>query len=98
MQQLRADWRRNPFSRVFADATGTMGFIFVGIIVVVAIFAPWIAPYPPEQIDVLNRLAGPSAEHWLGTDQLGRDTLSRLIHGSRIALLAALPAVALGAV
>lgn len=98
LQQLRTDWRRSRFSRVLADATGLMGFIFVGLIVLVAVFAPWIAPYAPEEIDVMNRLAGPSAEHWLGTDQLGRDTLSRLIHGSRIALLAALPAVMLGAV
>lgn len=96
--QLRSGWQRSPFRRVLADSTGLMGFIFVALIVLVAIFAPWLAPYPPDEIDVLNRLSGPSAEHWLGTDQLGRDTLSRLIHGSRIALLAALPAVMLGAV
>lgn len=90
-------WQRSPFRRVLRDSTGLLGFIFVALIVLVAIFAPWLAPYAPDEIDVLNRLAPPSAEHWLGTDQLGRDTLSRLIHGSRIALVAALPAVFLGA-
>src|SRR5690625_4610950 len=90
-------WQRSPFRRVLRDSTGLLGFIFVALIVLVAIFAPWLAPYAPDEIDVLNRLAPPSAEHWLGTDQLGRDTLSRLIHGSRIALVAALPAPFLGA-
>lgn len=98
LAQLRSNWRRSPFRRVLSDSTGLLGFIFVALIVLVASFAPWIAPYAPEEIDVMNRLAGPSAEHWFGTDQLGRDTLSRLIHGSRIALLAALPAVLIGAV
>lgn len=85
------------FLRVFSDPAGAVGAIFVTIIVLVAIFAPWLAPYGPADIDVTQRLAGPSPEHWLGTDQLGRDTLSRLIHGARIALGVALPAVLLGA-
>ena len=84
--------------RVFSDATGLLGFICAMLIVGAAIFAPLIAPYPPGQINVANRLAGPSSEHLLGTDQLGRDLLSRLIHGARVAMIVALPSVLLGAV
>ena len=86
------------FFRVFSDATGVLGFVFAMLIIAAAIFAPYLAPYPPEQINVANRLAGPSPEHLLGTDQLGRDILSRLIFGARVALVVALPAVLLGAV
>lgn len=55
--------------------------------------APWIAPYDPAQQDLLRRLQPPSGQHLLGTDDLGRDQLSRLIYGSRLSLLAALEAV-----
>ncbi len=86
-----------PLSRVLSDPSGIVGGLFVLLILLLAIFAPWITPYGPEEIDVLNRLAGPSAEHWLGTDQLGRDTFTRLVYGARIALLVALPSVLAGA-
>ena len=64
------------------------GLVFLFIVVVAAIFAPLIAPYPPnmQNINVIN--AGPSAAHWLGTDDLGRDILSRLIWGGRISMRA----------
>lgn len=87
--------RRLPVLRLFSDATGAMGALFVAVIVILAVFAPWLTPYAPDEIAVGNRLAGPSAEHWLGTDHLGRDILTRLLYGSRIALLVALPAVAI---
>jgi len=54
---------------------------------VLAVFAPWIAPYDPTEQNILNSFAGSSAEHWLGTDEYGRDMLSRLIYGARPALL-----------
>jgi peptide/nickel transport system permease protein len=66
--------------------------VVVGLLVVVA-FAPWLAPYDHAQQDVANRLQGPSEAHVLGTDQLGRDLLSRLMFGSRVALGVAFPAV-----
>jgi peptide/nickel transport system permease protein len=53
---------------------------------VVGIAAPWISPYDPQLMHAGQSLSGPSADHWLGADQLGRDTLSRLIHGARISL------------
>ncbi len=56
------------------------------MLVLVAVLAPWISPYDPLAQDILARLKGPSAAHWLGADQFGRDLLSRLIHGLRASL------------
>ncbi|MEY8739357.1 nickel ABC transporter permease subunit NikC [Bacillales bacterium AN1005] len=52
----------------------------------VALLAPWIAPHDPVKVNLLQKLASPSLEHWLGTDHLGRDNLSRLIYGARVSL------------
>jgi peptide/nickel transport system permease protein len=59
---------------------------FIGIVIVVALFAPWLAPHDPNQVDVLNAYKGPSGTNLLGTDSLGRDLLSRLIYGARLSL------------
>jgi peptide/nickel transport system permease protein len=74
---------------------GLAGLLIVAAIVAIAALAPWIAPHDPDAIDVLNRFAGPSRGHWLGTDHLGRDLASRLMHGSAMALLVALAAIGL---
>lgn len=63
-----------------------IGLIIVFTWILVSIFAPVVAPYGPLQQDVKNRLQPPSAEHWMGTDQLGRDIFSRVIYGGRISL------------
>jgi peptide/nickel transport system permease protein len=65
----------------------TTGVVLVAIFVICALFAPWIAPQDPARIDLPMRLTGPSSTHWCGTDELGRDILSRLIYGSRISML-----------
>jgi peptide/nickel transport system permease protein len=65
----------------------TLGVILVLIFVIFALFAPWIAPQDPAHIDLPARLSRPSSAHWCGTDELGRDILSRLIYGSRISML-----------
>lgn len=95
----------SPKTRVIVTAERTrlprrvwVGATIVAVYVLVAVFAPLIAPHDPLTQDVVNSLAAPSAAHLLGTDELGRDVLSRLIHASRIDLLvgflgAALPAV-----
>lgn len=72
---------------------GALGFSIVIGFILIVIFAPVIAPHDPEAIDVPHMLKGPSSTHLLGTDQLGRDLLSRLIYGSRIALGTALSSV-----
>ncbi len=92
-----ARWRRLAVVRLLRDTTGAVGTLFVLLIVLLAVFAPLITPYAPDEINVLKRLAPPSAEHWMGTDQLGRDTFTRLVYGTRIALLVSLPAVIAGA-
>jgi peptide/nickel transport system permease protein len=69
------------------NVLASIGIVLVAIFVICALFAPWIAPQDPAHIDLPNRLAGPSPAHWCGTDELGRDILSRLIYGSRISML-----------
>lgn len=78
---------------VARDPLGLAGLIIVGTIVFCALLAAWIVPYDPVALNVTHRLQGPSAEHLLGTDQLGRDTFSRVIMGGQVALKVALPAV-----
>ncbi len=63
-----------------------VGSVIIGIFLLVAIFAPLIAPYSPIEQDLSKRLIGPSTQHFFGTDHLGRDIFSRVIHGSRTAL------------
>jgi peptide/nickel transport system permease protein len=70
---------RNPLAMV--------GLAIIVLLLVVAALAPWIAPYSPIEGVLSNRLQPPSATHWMGTDDLGRDILSRVIHGSRITLM-----------
>ena len=74
------------------------GSIIIGIILIAAIFAPWLAPYSPYDLDVAAMLQGPSAAHWLGTDELGRDTLSRLIYAAVISMQVAFIAAGVGLV
>jgi len=63
-----------------------IGVFVLAAIVLVLLLTPWIAPYPPDAQDLANRLAPPSADHLLGTDQLGRDVLSRLMYGGRFSM------------
>ncbi|MBD7996630.1 ABC transporter permease [Arthrobacter sp. Sa2CUA1] len=66
---------------------GWAALLFTALVVFLAVFAPVLAPYDPDYVDLNNVLAGPGAGHLLGTDALGRDLLSRLMHGGRTALL-----------
>jgi peptide/nickel transport system permease protein len=63
------------------------GVVMVAVFVSFALFAPWIAPHDPATIDLPSRLSPPSASHWFGSDELGRDILSRVIYGARISML-----------
>src|SRR6266849_3997409 len=63
------------------------GMVLVIIFLIFALFAPWIAPHDPASIDLPARLASPGQAHWFGTDELGRDILSRIIYGARISML-----------
>jgi peptide/nickel transport system permease protein len=72
------------------------GALIIGTILVCAIFAPWIAPYSPYDLDYMAMLQGPSSAHWLGTDEIGRDTLSRVIYGARLSMQVAFMAAGIG--
>src|SRR5471030_1601061 len=63
-----------------------IGGAIVLVLMIVALFAPWIAPFHPLVQDLNNALSPPSAAHWFGTDEFGRDIFSRLVYGSRITL------------
>jgi len=77
------------------DLRAALAFGYLALMLLVALGAPWIAPYAPTSQNVSNMLAEPSAAHWLGTDDLGRDILSRLIHGAPASLYASLLAVSI---
>jgi ABC-type dipeptide/oligopeptide/nickel transport system permease subunit len=83
-------WRR--FAK-YRPALFGLGFIV--LLVICAIFAAWIAPYDPDAVNTKLRGASPSAEHWLGNDDIGRDILSRIIYGTRIALIVGIGATSI---
>ena len=72
-----------------------LGFALLVVFIVCAVFAPWLAPYDPARLDLTGRLTGPSWAHWFGTDELGRDILSRTLFGARISLIVAVTVVGL---
>ncbi len=81
-----------------SNRLAVLGLAIVGSLAVVALFAPFIAPYDPQAIDTYHILEPPSPEHILGTDGLGRDCLSRLIFGAKISLLVGFVAVGIATV
>src|SRR5215217_1060355 len=81
----RGPWQI-ALSRLMRAKLAIAGFIVFVALILVAVFAPAIAPYGPNEFDLFNIEASPSSDHWLGTDDLGRDVLSRLIYGGRLSL------------
>jgi peptide/nickel transport system permease protein len=79
MKGLRAFWQQNSLGR--------WGLTLTVLLVVLAMAAPLLSPSDPTAQNLRARLAGPSLTHWMGTDQLGRDILSRVLYGSRVSLL-----------
>jgi peptide/nickel transport system permease protein len=72
-----------------------IGLLLLVFFVVMALLAPWLAPFDPAAINLNQRLAAPSSAHWFGTDELGRDILSRIVYGARISLMVAVCVVSL---
>jgi peptide/nickel transport system permease protein len=81
--------------RLNLPRSGIIGGVIILVLILVAILAPLIAPYDPDAINPSNGLAPISAQHWLGTDNLGRDIFSRLVFGTRLSLLGPLLVVAI---
>jgi peptide/nickel transport system permease protein len=75
---------------------GVVGGVLLVTMVLLAFLAPWIAPYGYDEADIFMRLRPSSAGHWLGTDNLGRDLLSRVIHGARVSMAVGFGGVGLG--
>jgi len=99
MPSRRAEWRK--IARIFfRRKLAVVGLVIIVLVVITAIFAPLLAPYDPyyqekDETNHANKLAPPSSEHLLGTDSVGRDTLSRVIYGSRVSLAVGAGAVGL---
>ncbi len=93
--QWRMVWRRFLRHRL-----AVVGALVLGTIAIVCLAAPWIAPYPYDKQDpmLINVFPGPSPEHWLGTDELGRDVLSRLMYAGRISLTVAISSTLLSVI
>jgi len=89
---------RRFFKVFFNRGVVIFGIIIVLLFIIAAVFAPWLAPYDPAKIDMNNILLQPSKAHWLGTDALGRDTLSRTIYGTQTSLLIGFFVVILGSI
>ena len=77
------------------DPLGMLGLAIVLGIGFLTVFAPWLTSHDPNEVDVYARLLPPSAEHWLGTDQLGRDTYTRLLYGGRVAMKVSIVAISI---
>ncbi len=86
------------FKKALSNPLAYSGFVIISIIFLLAMLAPWIAPYDPNEIDVKAILLEPSIAHWMGTDGLGRDVLSRMLFGGRVSLLVGLVAVGISTV
>ncbi|WP_284164234.1 ABC transporter permease [Frigidibacter sp. SD6-1] len=78
-----------------SDPMGALGLVLVLLFLAMALFAPWLAPADPVKLDVTQKFQPPSLTHWAGTDQLGRDLLSRIIYGARTAVSIAVTSVGL---
>jgi peptide/nickel transport system permease protein len=94
--------RYSEFKRMVSVFIGrplpVIGFVIIVLIVLMAIFAPLLAPYPPNTMDIMNKLEPPNAKHLLGTDTLGRDTLSRIIYGARTSLIVGIAVMAISTI
>jgi ABC-type dipeptide/oligopeptide/nickel transport system permease subunit len=82
---------------IFKHKLSRVGIVFIILLVGMAALAPWLAPYDPNKQDLYHVLSGPSRQHWLGTDNVGRDLLSRIIYGSRVSLMVGVLATLLSA-
>ncbi|MET8001750.1 ABC transporter permease [Nonomuraea glycinis] len=79
------------------DRFAATGAVLIVVVAAAALLAPWLAPYPEDAVDPVNALLAPGAEHWFGTDQAGRDVLTRVLYGGRTSLFIAVSVLAVSA-
>lgn len=81
-------------TKFIENKLAVVGLIYLVLLIIIAIAAPWLAPQAPETQTLIDKLAPPGKDYWLGADKLGRDTLSRLLYGARVSLIVSFSAVA----
>ena len=94
-QELEVTPQRRAWRRLLRRGGALFGLAVVAFFLLLALFAPWIAPYDPLATSWSAVRAGPSAAHWFGADELGRDVLSRIVWGARASILAGLVSVSI---
>ncbi|SFS18414.1 peptide/nickel transport system permease protein [Granulicella pectinivorans] len=92
-KQTNRGWFTQISFRIRTQPLAAIGVILLLGFILCAVFAPWLAPQDPAQLDLPGRLTSPSHAHWFGTDELGRDILSRSIYGARISMIVAVSVV-----
>src|SRR5579871_5822980 len=95
LRRMNVGAKTGLLMRVKRQPLAAIGVALLGVFVICALFAPWLAPQNPARLDLTGRLMEPSAAHWFGTDELGRDILSRTLYGARISLVVAVSVVGL---
>lgn len=86
---------RDAWRRLCRNRAALIGMIWLGILILAAVFAPFLTPYDPAAQDMRNAFTPPCAEHWMGTDNLGRDIFTRILYGGRISLVLGIVCVAI---
>jgi ABC-type dipeptide/oligopeptide/nickel transport system permease subunit len=89
--------RRRVVKVFFGRKVAVVGLVIIVLLVLTAIFADWLAPYDPNEVNFSVKFQQPNPDHWLGTDSVGRDILSRIIYGSRTSLMVGIGAVGIAA-
>ncbi len=95
---LQTRMRDRLFFRLLRNRLAVIGSMITLIVILMAVTAPWISPYDPLEINLSARLQPPSQNYWFGTDHLGRDIFSRVVHGAQISLQVGVISVALGTI
>ena len=94
----RSAFSRSFFGRLLRNPVGFIGFLLTVFVILAAAFGPLLSPYDPLAQSIRERFQGPSATHLLGTDNFGRDTLARVLHGYRTSIGVSLGAVGIATV
>lgn len=96
-EKTESGYWRDTFRRLKQHRVGMIGLALVALLLFVAVFGRYLAPYDPNEIDMDNRFSPPTLEHPMGTDDFGRDTLSRIMYGARVSLQVGIIAVGIAA-
>lgn len=91
----RGPHRNRTWRKLLRHPTGTPSLVVIAVVVAMSVFAPWLSPYDPSYQDYSVVLQPPSSGHWFGTDEFGRDVLSRIIYGTRVSMYVGLLSVGL---